>query len=343
MSASEEHPPAAPKEEPEPRLRPAPQLSIIVLTHNRRQLLRGCLESLWAQADWGTSFEVVVADDGSSDGTGDMVRRLAVVHPELSYHYQPWRGIAAARNLGLRHASGEVVAIVADDYLLAPDYARTVLRFFADHPEAAVVRFKVVAGSHDFVSRVCHAYQEASVKRRLAEGLPQAGRRPSWRAAMEEEKTTSRHGLEAAGGAAFRREVFRRVGVFDESLPRGEDTDFTRRLRAAGIPVFYFPFHEIRHRYSPSLGAALRTAFLSGRGLRRYQAKVAAGGVRLASLLSQGLALNFLSLYWACWRARQTRSLGRFVLYLPFLFLLEMSNKSGFLAEGLWPRKKSGR
>src|SRR5215212_5035612 len=115
--------------------RPAgPGLSIVVLTYNRRELLASCLKSLLAQTDAGAPLEVLVVDDGSTDGTSDLVVSLADSHPHLRYCPQPHGGIAAARNTGIRNATAGIIAIVADDYILAPDYARTVIGFFREHP-----------------------------------------------------------------------------------------------------------------------------------------------------------------------------------------------------------------
>ena len=241
---------------------PGPGLSIVVLTYNRRALLEDCLKSLLAQADAGTPLEILVVDDGSTDGTSILVSGLADSHPHLRYCPQPHGGIAAAK---YRHPKCDGWAQLPSwptTTLLAPDYARTVVGFFREYPEAQVVRFKVVAADDDFISRACHAYHEASVKRRLADGWEFSGYRNMWRLLRVEEKITTDHGLEAAGAAGFRREVFQQVGLFDESFARAEDTDFTVRLREAGIPIHYFPFHQIRHRYDSACGRwrALRSA-----------------------------------------------------------------------------------
>lgn len=319
-----------------------PGLSIVVLTYNRRELLAGCLKSLLAQADAGTPLEILVVDDGSGDGTSQLVSGLANSYPHLRYCPQPHGGIAAARNTGIRNATAGLIAIVADDYLLAPDYARTVVGFFRGYPEAQVVRFKVVAADDNFMSRALHAYHEASVKRRLADGWEFSGYREMWRLLRVEEKITTDHGLEAAGAAGFRREVFQQVGLFDESFGRAEDTDFTARLREAGIPIHYFPFHQIRHRYDSSLRAVAGVAFRSGRFRWRYYAKYAQGRVKVPSLLRLGLGMKLSVLYWGCWRARQTGSLMRFILYLPFMLLIETANKAGFIVEGIRSRKSAG-
>src|SRR4029078_7560330 len=80
--------------------------------------------------------EIIVSDDGSRDGTRAMVERLQTRHPHLKYAGQPHRGIPSARNNGIAHAPGDIVAIVADDSLLEPTYASTIVQFFEERPEA---------------------------------------------------------------------------------------------------------------------------------------------------------------------------------------------------------------
>lgn len=313
--------------------------SIIVLTYNRKALLREGLESLAALDDPGIPIEIIVADDGSTDGTGDVVRELQARYPQIRYCPLEHGGIAAARNHGIRHAAGDFVAIVADDYLFPPDYARAVVTFFAKYPDAQIVRFRLVAAEQTFLSRACHIYHEASLKRRLADGWEFSGFRRMWRRLHEPEDVTTEHGLEAAGGSAYRREVFDRVGLFDESFQRAEDSDFTMRLRAAGIPVHYNPHHEVRVRYESSLRAVLRTAHKSGRYRWRYYARHTDGGVNVPGLLRTGVAMKLSVLYWATWRAWRAGSFVDFVRYLPVMVLIEGANKAGFAAEARAARK----
>jgi GT2 family glycosyltransferase len=315
-------------------------LAIVVLTCNRRELLRGCLESLFAQDDPGIPLQFIVVDDGSTDGTGDMVRGLTASRPQWKYVPQAHQGIAAARNAGIRNSQSALIAIVADDYLLPADYARSVAVFFKDHPQAQVVRFKVVAAGGGFLSRVLHAYQEASVIRRLAARNSGPNRRGLWRRQQAEEWITVDHDLEAAGAAAFRSGVFQRVGSFDESFIRGEDTDFTRRLRAAGIPVHYSPFQRIGHRYDSGLGAALKNAFISGRSSWRLSTAPGQKPASILYLAGLGLKAGCSALYWSCWRAWQSSPPWRAALYLPILLLIESSYKAGFFYEGTHSRKK---
>jgi len=313
-------------------------LTIIVLTRDRRELLRGCLESLFAQEDPGIPLEFVVVDDGSSDGTEEMVRGLTSSRPQWRCVSQGHRGIAAARNAGIRSSRTALTAIVADDYLLPSGYARTIADFFRERPQARVVRFQVVSAGGGFLGRALHTYQEASVIRRLAPRGSAASRRGLWRRFRPSEAITTDHDLEAAGGAAFRSDVFRAVGGFDESFARGEDTDFTRRLHAAGIPVYYAPGLSIGHRNDPRLGPALKNAFDNGRV--SWRLFLAPGQKPAGVLFLARLALRSgpAALYWSCWRAWQTGWPARFLAYWPLLLLLESASRAGFFLAGVRSR-----
>jgi GT2 family glycosyltransferase len=311
-------------------------LSIVVLTYNRRKLLRGCLESLLAQEDPGIPLSFLIVDDGSTDGTGAMVQEWAAARPQWRAVSQSHRGIAAARNAGIRGSVTEWIAIVADDYFLPADYARTIAVFFNDHPQAHVLRFKVVPDGGDFMGRALHAYREASVIRRLPPRNPRGKPYPE-----QEEGIITDHTLEAAGAAAFRRKVFQQVGDFDETFVRGEDTDFTRRLNVAGILVHYSPHLRIRHRDAANLGTALKNAFISGHAAWRLYATPGQKPASIPYLIQLALRSGPAALYWACWRAWQTGRPALMFTYFPVMLCLETSTRAGFFHAGIRSRKKS--
>lgn len=103
-------------------MRASPRCSVIIPTYNRVTLLQHTLDSLLRQTLPPDDFEVVVADDGSSDGTDELVARYAR-RLNLTYRYQPDEGFRAAkaRNLGLRAARGPVAVFVDSGVLLASD------------------------------------------------------------------------------------------------------------------------------------------------------------------------------------------------------------------------------
>jgi GT2 family glycosyltransferase len=314
-------------------------LTIIVLTYDRRELLRGCLESLFVQDDPGIPLDFIIVNDGSTDGTAEMVRGLTASRPQWRTIPQAHQGIAAARNTGIRSSRSALTAIVADDYLLPTNYARTIADFFKGHPQAMVVRFKVVPAGGGILNLALQAYQEASVIRRLEPRDSRRSRQGLWRRARAVETTTTDHDLEAAGAAAFRSEVFQRIGDFDESFVRGEDTDFTRRLHAAGIPVHYSPRLHIHHRNTAGLGSALKNTFISGQAAWRLGAGPGQEPASIIHLIRLALRFGPAAIYWSCWRAWRTGWPARFLAYFPVMLLLEASSRAGFFCGGLRARK----
>lgn len=323
-------------------------LSIIVLTFNRKRVLRDCLDSLLAQTYPPELIEIIVSDDGSTDGTREMVTALQAHHARLIYAPQPHRGIPAARNNGIRRATGDIVAIVADDYVLDPTYASTTMQFFHDRPEAQIVRGKVVAAGSDLGSRISHFYFDVSVRRRLEPHPPAPVR--DWRGRLArawqrprpfEETITTQHQLEAAGAAAFRRQVFDAVGGFDETLQRAEDTDMTMRLRSLGIAVYYNPHQRIRHQYSPWMTDTIAKCYLTGvnrsRLYRKHEVLRRPGGALRTLAAHEAEAVLT-----AVWRVRQAESLGKLIWYLPFMVLFEATNGLGFFLGFVADRLRPG-
>ena len=99
---------------------PAATVSVILPTHDREASLGAAVDSVLAQTH--RKVELVVVDDGSTDGTADLLARYH--DPRLVVVRQPRRGVAAARNAGLARATGDVVAYLDSDNVWTPDAAR---------------------------------------------------------------------------------------------------------------------------------------------------------------------------------------------------------------------------
>lgn len=103
-----------------------PFFSVVIPTYNRREMLRDALASIWSQTF--SDYEVIVVDDGSTDGTRES---LASANAPLRFLTQSHRGPGAARNLGIREAQGEYLAFLDSDDLWFPwtleTYASVIL------------------------------------------------------------------------------------------------------------------------------------------------------------------------------------------------------------------------
>lgn len=104
-----------------------PDASVIIPTYNRRQLLQRTLMSLADQTYPAGRFEVIVVDDGSTDGTEDMVQALNVPYP-LHYVRQPNQGRAVARNTGVRAAASDLLIFLDSDVAVARQFIEAHVR-----------------------------------------------------------------------------------------------------------------------------------------------------------------------------------------------------------------------
>src|ERR1700704_1423104 len=93
-----------------------PRISVILPVYNREQTVARAIRSVLAQT-W-TSLELIVVDDGSTDGTRDVLRSFG---SQITVIEQPHAGAYAARNRGLREARGELIAFIDSDDVWLPD------------------------------------------------------------------------------------------------------------------------------------------------------------------------------------------------------------------------------
>jgi glycosyltransferase involved in cell wall biosynthesis len=176
------------------------RISCIIPVFNCERYLAEALDSVFAQ-DLAPS-EIIVVDDGSTDGTADVLRAYA---GSIRVVRQPNLGVSAARNAGLRAAAGDVIAFLDSDDIWPAGRMRALAASLAADDGA-----DVVAG--------------------LVEILDQ---RPVKPAVREDLRTI--HRVHLMGSTLMRRSVFERVGGFDEALRVVEDTEFIVRAREGGI------------------------------------------------------------------------------------------------------------
>jgi glycosyltransferase involved in cell wall biosynthesis len=185
---------------------PGPRISVVITTYNREQWITQTLASVFAQTY--ADFEVIVIDDGSTDGT------RAVVEPFLDrirYVFQENRGVAAAWNRGIEVSRGDILAFLASDDLWEPKTLEKVVAEFGRQPDAGLVSI-------------------------MARGITQEGERTNrlWgkRTAGSDYSTTSLLWGDAGCCSWFfvRREVLDRVGLYDEKLRTAEECDLLLRI-----------------------------------------------------------------------------------------------------------------
>lgn len=113
------------------------ELTVGLCSRNRKETLKLVLESLANQSIHPDRYEVVVIDDGSTDGTKEMVEALDVPY-RLTYGYQPHSALATARNHGIRLSKGEIMLYIDDDVLADHSLLEEHIRSHAEHSQCVV-------------------------------------------------------------------------------------------------------------------------------------------------------------------------------------------------------------
>jgi glycosyltransferase involved in cell wall biosynthesis len=230
----------------------APFLSVIIPTWNRAELLRKTLESLLTQDYPSDRWEIVVADDGSTDDSRAVTIAFAArTQIPIQHALGTHGGINAARNTGISAARGDAFVFLDDDEDARPGHLRRIAGHLVARPE--------IAG-------VGGPYRDAGDSR-----VPTCPQCELGSSRMRFDTITEVPEL-YGGNMTLRRRVIDEAGLFDTALSgRGDEQEWFRR---AGQKFIYDPDLYILHRRDEmSLGQLCRVQFRQGRTLPRSSLK----------------------------------------------------------------------
>lgn len=220
-----------------------PHCSIVIPAYNRWELTRQCLLAL-GRVTWDISHEVLLVDNGSSDGTADAA---AALDQSVRVLRNPQNlGFAAACNQGARAARAPVMLFLNNDTVPEPGWLPPLLEVLAAQPDVGVVGSKLL---YPHTRLVQHAGVVVD-----AGGVPVNGYRLFPEDAPE--VNFSRKCLAVTGASlAIRREQFLAAGGFDEAFRNGyEDIDLCLRMRHRGLASYYCCQSVLLHFESMSQG-----------------------------------------------------------------------------------------
>ncbi len=214
--------------------RPVPPLvSIVIPCRNEEGYIAGCLDSILASEYPGERLEVLVVDGRSDDGTRPILVRYAALHSRIVLLDNPGGTTPAALNIGIRAASGEILIRMDAHVFYPPEY---VTRLVAALQETGADN---VGGVLETV-----AANESPTARAIAVGLahPFGVGNSYFRTGTRE-----RREVDTVPFGCYRREIFDRIGLFDEELLRNQDDELNFRLAKRGGRILLIP--DVRCRY----------------------------------------------------------------------------------------------
>lgn len=217
-------------------------LSLVIPSHNRPDLLRLCLESVLQFAPEKT--QVIVVDDGSPLAC---VSRMAAIFAGVQIIHNPKpQGFAKAANRGIAHATGDIIELLNDDTQVTPNWAQSAMKWFADPTIAAIAPLVLQGPTRNLALTIDSAGDEYN--------LGGFARKRGHGERLGAEFLAAREVFGASASSAFyRADVLRAAGCFPEEFGAYfEDVDLAWRIRKAGFRTMYEPASLVWHRVGSS-------------------------------------------------------------------------------------------
>lgn len=234
-------------------------LSVVICTRDRPHYIQKCLKSLQHLSD--PANEIIVVDNAP---TSDATQQLVAQFPAVKYVLEPKAGLDFARNAGISHSSCELIAYTDDDVSLHPDWTLHLRQAFQS-PNVMAVTGLVIAAEIDTQSQYIferywsfnRGYRRLLYDRHFFKKYSLIGA-PAWR-------------VGAGASMAFRRDVFEKIGDFDERLDVGAagcsgDSEMWYRVLAAGFDCLYEPTVVAYHTHRSEMAALHHQLFHYMRG-----------------------------------------------------------------------------
>jgi len=236
-----------------------PFITIIMPIRNEEKYIGLALDSIREQDYPADSFEVLVVDGMSDDATRDIVLAKGREFTNLQLLDNPGKIVPCALNIGLQRSRGEVIIRVDGHVILDPDYVSQCVHYL-EQTSAACVGGVISSINTSWIGQ--------------AIAIAMSSKFGVGNAHFRTRGTEGKEGyVDCLAFGAYRREVFDRIGGFDEEMVRCQDDEFNYRLRKKGGKIFLSP--RIRSYYftRSSLGHLFRQYFQYGEWKIRVLAK----------------------------------------------------------------------
>jgi len=254
-----------------------PLVSVIIPTRQEKATIGKCLNSLLANLYPLDKLEVIVIDGMSSDGTKEIVEGYMTQYPMVKLLDNPRLVTPVALNIGVKAAQGDIIVILGAHSYVEKDFLAQSVKALSEHPEA------------DCVGGVVCNIGEGLVGESISSVLSSP-----FGVGNARFRTGNYRGfIDTVAYGAYRKEVFDKIGLFDERLARNQDIEFNSRLRKHGGRIYLTPAIKAYY-YNPSSFLAFWWKNFSNGLWNVYTTKVARGSLSLRHFVPVAFALSLL-------------------------------------------------
>lgn len=224
-----------------------PSITLLIPMYNEEKYIGLCLSSLLKQDYPKEKFEVIIFDGGSLDHSREIVKKNIANYPQVHLKHNPKKIQAAAWNLGLSCAKGQIIGIVSAHSVLAPDYVSNIIE-------------TLIRTGADMVGGPTVAHAEGLIAQTIALALNS----PFGVGNARFHYTNKEIEVDSVFMGACWRKTYEKIGGFDEELVRNQDDEFSYRLRKAGGKIICNPKIQSRYYSRSSISGLWRQYFQYG-------------------------------------------------------------------------------
>jgi GT2 family glycosyltransferase len=213
------------------------KVTVIIPCRNEAQHLENCLQSLLAQQEMSGRMEILVIDGRSEDTSAEIVKKFEQRYPHVRLIDNPRQTTPAARNIGIREASGDYICIVDARNNLSPRYLTDGIHRLASSPAIVCVGGQL----------------RGRGKGRQGSVIALVMKSPFGVGGRNFRSLTLEQYVDTVAVPIYRTKSLFEVGLFDETLARNQDDDLNYRLRKLGGKILYFPGIQVEYVVRDSL------------------------------------------------------------------------------------------
>ena len=237
-------------------------LSIIIVNHNTKELLRNCLQSIYKAHRPPKGLEIIVVDNGSSDGSPSVVedqfKDVILVRSKKNL------GFAAGNNLGTKKATGKYLLFLNSDTVLKKYSLVKPLKYIKNHPKVGAITIKLILASGQIDidnhrgyptpwSAFCHFFGVSKL-------FPQSKTFNSYHLGLQGFNRVHTIPVSAGSFLIVKSKLFNTIGRWDEAYYfYGEDIDLCYRINQSGHKIIYYPLVSAIHLKGATSGLRSET------------------------------------------------------------------------------------